>query len=133
MAAPHTARRPPGYAAYKLDNCRCYTCALACSQYNAQVERMKAEGTWRPFVDAEPVRRHLAMLAEHGIGWRRACRLAGVSTGTGSKILYGVPARGRPPCVKVRPETAARLLSVRPSPLLAADHAIVDATGYRRR
>lgn len=133
MAAPHTAKRPVGYAAYKLDGCRCYGCALACSEYRAQVDRMKAEGTWKPFVDAEPVRAHLAFLSEHGIGWRRACHIAGVSTGNGTKILYGMPKIGRPPCRQVRPETAAKLLAVRPSPWTAADHAAIDATGYKRR
>lgn len=133
MPTPHAATRPIGYAAYKLDGCRCYGCALACSQYRAQVERMKAEGAWQPFVDAEPVRQHLGFLSRHGIGWRRACHLAGVSTGGGTKILYGIPSAGRPPCRKVRPETAAKLIAVRPGPWTAADHAVIDATGYKRR
>lgn len=87
MPTPHAATRPIGYAAYKLDGCRCYGCALACSQYRAQVERMKAEGAWQPFVDAEPVRQHLGFLSRHGIGWRRACHLAGVSTGADTNAI----------------------------------------------
>lgn len=129
----HTSTRPPSYTAYKTDGCRCYACAAAKSAYARERERAILNGTWQPFAEAQPVRDHFAMLAAHGIGWRRASRLAGISTGTTAKILYGVPLRGRPPAAKVRTETAAAILAVRPAPEAPADYAVVDATGYRRR
>lgn len=135
MTIPHTSSRPPGYTAYKTDGCRCYPCARAIAAYNTRRDRAILNGTWHPFVDAQPVRDHLAMLATHGIGWRRTARLAGISTGTVSKLLYGTPGAvdRRPPSRKVRTETAQALLAIRPKPDAAADHAVIDATGYRRR
>ena len=135
MTTRHTSSRPPGYTAYKTDGCRCYQCANAVYTYNRDRERAILNGTWQPFVDAQPVRDHLAMLAAHGIGWRRAARLAALSTGTVSKLLYGAPGgtTRRPPSRKVRAETAHALLAIRPGPDTAADHAVLDATGYRRR
>lgn len=134
MSTPHTSTRPAGtYAAYKVDGCRCYPCAAAVSAYRLQRERAVAAGTWQPFVDAQPVRDHLALLASQGIGWRRTAHLAGLSNGTVGKLLYGRPSIGRAPSSKVRAETAAAILAVRPASRAIADHAVVDATGYRRR
>lgn len=80
-----------------------------------------------PPVPAGPVAAHVARLRATGIGWSRLTELTGVSfhalrrIGTQRYVL---------------PETAARIASV-PIPavphLLAADGALVDATGTRRR
>jgi hypothetical protein len=129
----HTSPRPPGYTAYKTDGCRCYQCSNAVATYNRDRDRAILNGTWQPFVPAQPVRDHITMLATHGIGWRRTSHLAGLSTGTISKLLYGVPKHNRPPSSKVRAETAHRILAVRPTVDAAADHAVIDATGYNRR
>jgi transcriptional regulator with XRE-family HTH domain len=83
-------------------------------------------------VDAEPVREHLRALAAAGIGHRQAGELAGVSSGSMSKILYGGPGN-RPPSKRVRPQTAAAILAVRPSPGQLAPGALMDITGTRRR
>ena len=58
--------------------------------------------------------------------------LAGVSSGSLSKILYGGPG-DRPPSKRVRPQTAEAILAVRPSPEHLAPGALVDVTGTRRR
>jgi hypothetical protein len=128
-----TTERPHGYARYKLDGCRCYVCGFAVSQYNDQRERSIAYGTWQPFVDAEPVRAHLKTLSEAGIGRRRVTELTGVSGSTLKKILYGRPGAGCAPTARIRPEIAAKILAVGPSPDALAGHALVDATGTLRR
>lgn len=116
---------------YVHRKCRCDQCTEAARTYANRSNRLRAYGQWQPYVDAQPVRDHIAMLARHGIGWQRACRLAGVPTGSVSKLLYGTPTR--PPSRRVRPETANRLLALRPSLDLLADDALTDATGTRRR
>jgi len=61
----------------------------------------------------------------------RATRLAGVSHGTVSKLLYGTP--DRPPSRRIRPQTEAKILAVRPALENLADAARTDGTGARRR
>ena len=112
--------------------CRCGPCARANRAAENERTRLIAYGRWEPYVDAGPTREHLRALGEAGIGWRRAATLAGVSTGSVSKILYGGPG-GRPPAQRVRPETEAAILAVYPAPALLAGRAPVDATGTRRR
>jgi DNA-binding NarL/FixJ family response regulator len=72
------------------------------------------------------------VLAGAGIGWKRAAQLAGISTGAMSKLLYGGPG-DRPPSQRIRPQTAAAILAVRPSPAALAPTALADATGTHRR
>jgi hypothetical protein len=74
----------------------------------------------------------LRTLAAAGIGWKHAARLAAVSTGAVSKILYGGPG-GRPPSQRIRPHTAAAILAVKPSAGQLAPGALTDITGARRR
>jgi len=78
------------------------------------------------------VREHVGQLARSGVGWKRAAALAGVSTGAMSKLLYGGPG-DRPPSRRLRPETAAAILAVRPSPAILAPSALTGAAGTRRR
>jgi len=126
-----TEVRDHGYARYRLDGCRCYTCARAVSEYNARRDRLIAYGRWQPYVDAAPVRDHVRLLMSASIGRRTIVRAAGVSHGALSQLLYGTT--GRPPSRRVRPDTAHRLLSLTPSLDLVADGTPVDATGTRRR
>lgn len=125
--------RDHGYARYRLDGCRCYVCGWARAEYDERRNRLIAYGQWQPFVDAEPVREHVLMLTEAGIGRRRLAALAGMSDSNLSKLIYGVPNRGRPPTRRLRPETARRLLEIEPTLDAVADGALVDATGTRRR
>ena len=81
---------------------------------------------------ADPARAHVRALAEAGIGWKRAAELAGISTGAMSKLLYGGPGN-RPPTQRVRPETAAAILAVKPEQEALAPAALTDATGTHRR
>jgi transcriptional regulator with XRE-family HTH domain len=112
--------------------CRCTACARANRDAENNRNRLIAYGRWQPYVDAGPAREHLRMLAASGIGWKRAAELSGVSHGAMSKLLYGGPG-DRPPSRRVRPETEAAILAVRPSLTLLAGSAATDATGTRRR
>jgi transcriptional regulator with XRE-family HTH domain len=89
-------------------------------------------GRWQPYIDAAPAREHLRTLLAAGIGRRRVGELAGVSSGSLSKILYGGPGN-RPPSKRIRPQTAKAILAVRPAPQQLAPGALVDSTGARRR
>jgi hypothetical protein len=125
--------RPHGNAKYHLENCRCPICCKAASDYDNNRRRAIAYGRWQPFVDAEPVRQHIRALGEFGIGWIRAAKLASVSTGGVSKILYGDRPRGLAPTKRVRPETALKLLAVEPTLDNMGARVAIDGTGTRRR
>lgn len=127
------AGRPHGNAKYHLELCRCPACCSAARAYDNNRRRAIAYGRWQPFVDADPVRAHVRALGEFGIGWMRAARLAGVSTGGVSKLLYGDRPRGLAPSKRVRPETAVKLLSVGPTLENLGDRTAVDGAGTRRR
>lgn len=77
-------------AKYVLDRCRCEPCSRANSEAETWRERQKAYGRYNKYVPAEFVREHLRELGEYGIGLKRVAKLSGVSTGTLSKIMFGV-------------------------------------------
>jgi len=123
--------RPHGPARYWRDGCRCYTCARAVAEYRANRERAIAYGTWKPFVDAAPVRAHIEHLRASGISMRRLAELTGLNRSVLFDITNG--RSGRPPARKVRPQTAARILAVEPTLDNIAPKTQVDASGARRR
>lgn len=125
--------RPHGVAKYVHERCRCELCGAAVRAIDRRRYRMIAYGQWQPFVDAEPVRRHVRALMAYGVGWMRIARLVGVPQSTVEKLLYGDPRRGQAPSKRIRPETAERLLALSPSPDLLDSAASVDGTGTRRR
>lgn len=102
-------------------------------EWKRNAARQQAYGRWQPWVDAAPVRAHVQALRAAGVGRDRIADLAGVPRSTMNGLLYGRPAIGQPPTQKMRPDTAAKLLAVRPSIGLLADDARTDATGTRRR
>ncbi len=112
--------------------CRCGACTAANRQDAARRSRLRAYGQWQPYVDAGPARAHLAALSRAGVGWKRAAELAGLSSGTISKLLYGGPG-GRPPSRRIRPETAEAILAVSLAPASLGQAALVPADGTRRR
>lgn len=77
-------------ATYVLDKCRCIPCSKANAASEEQRRRLKAYGRYNKYVAAEHVRAHLRELGEYGIGLKRVAELSGVSTGTLSKLMYGV-------------------------------------------
>lgn len=80
-------------------------------------------------VDAEPVRDHIRKLQAAGVGLHTITRMAGIGGGTMTRLMYGT--RGGSPSRRVRADTARRILAVRAD--LAADGALIDAAGTRRR
>lgn len=77
-------------ATYVLDKCRCTPCSEANAAAETWRTRQKAYGRYNKYVPAEHVREHLRELGEYGIGLKRVAKLSGVSTGTLSKIMFGV-------------------------------------------
>ncbi len=112
--------------------CRCGACRDARRTAESHRNRMRAYGRWQPYVDAGPAREHIRALARCGLGWKRVAAIAGVSTGAMSKLLYGGPG-SRPPSRRIRPETAAAILAVRPSADLLGARAVIPAAGTHRR
>ena len=120
------------YACYVLDQCRCIPCTRANAAYEQDRTRQQAYGRWNGLVDAEPARQHIQDLMAAGMGLKQIQK-AGVSTGTLTKLLYGIDrpdGTHRPPAARIRPATAERLLAVK---LHLAPGAKVDATGSIRR
>lgn len=113
--------------------CRRPACLARSADYDRTRNRLMAYGRWQPFTDAEPVRQHVRMLMSYGIGWQRVCRLAGVSNGGMSRILYGDKIRDYRLTQRVRTTTADKILTVRPDFNNLAPSARVDGTGTRRR
>lgn len=125
--------RPHGYARYRLDGCRCYVCGYVRSTYDDNRNRAIAYGTWEPWVDAEPVRTHIATLQSCGMGLRTIAALAGVDRKRLHAIATGRPERGTGPQQKVRPALAKAVLAVEPTLGNLAPSTVVDATGSHRR
>jgi hypothetical protein len=125
--------RPHGYARYRLDGCRCYTCAYARSVYDERRAKAITAGTWRPWADAGPVRDHIRLLQSCGMGLRTIARLADVDRKRLQAITSGRPDRGTGPQERVRPALAASVLAVEPTLDTIAPHTPIDATGTRRR
>ncbi|WP_331763210.1 hypothetical protein OG571_47650 (plasmid) [Streptomyces sp. NBC_01369] len=132
-AKTSTEREHGTYAKYKLDFCRCYRCSFACSEYNRNRERAILYGTWQPYVDAEPVRDHVRVLLEFGMGWKQAAAVAGLAQTVVARLMYGQPKRGVAPSRGVRSKTASALLAVEPTLQNLAPSACIDGTGTRRR
>ncbi|MFM9635891.1 hypothetical protein [Streptomyces turgidiscabies] len=113
--------------------CRLPACLERSAEYDRVRNRLVAYGRWQPFTDAEPVRQHVRMLMSYGIGWQRVARLATVSGGGMSRLLYGAPYQGGAPTKRVRTTTADKVSAVKPSFDHLAPMARVDGTGTRRR
>lgn len=134
-------------AAYVLDKCRCHPCAQARADIDQNRKRMKAYGRYNKYVNAYPVRLHLAELKEYGIGLKQVSKLSGVSNGSLTKIWYGQygPAVGphkgckgngellRGPARRVLRTTAERIYAIEPIPTnLAAGQADHERTPRAR-
>ncbi|MGV9278143.1 hypothetical protein [Streptomyces griseosporeus] len=127
------AEREHGYARYRLDGCRCYTCGYARAQYDDNRNRAIAYGTWQPWVDAEPVRVHVRYLQSCEMGLRTIAARAGVNRKNLQAILHGRPERGTPAQQKVRPSLAASVLAVEPTLENLAPSTLISPLGTRRR
>ena len=131
-AHPQARHRHGTRAAYVKDRCRCTDCTAANTAASRSVTRERIYGRWQPYVDADPVREHIAALRAAGIGVERIAHLAGLSV----KHIRELAQRGRgdfPGTRRVRPSTATRILAISINDAHRAPHSRVDATGTRRR
>lgn len=120
--------------AYVVDKCRCRQCTDASTE--AQSKRNKDIAFGRHDVGrvpADPVRAHVAYLAEQGISAKQLAKLSGVSYSAIGTLMYGRPERGHGLYPRVAATTAERLLAVKPSLDNMADGRAIDATGTVRR
>ena len=85
---PHAAHQHGTRAAYVHDRCRCRSCADANAAASTARTREQTYGRWSPFVDAEPLRQHIARLRSHGIGINRIAELAGLSPSHIRALIY---------------------------------------------
>lgn len=124
--APLTAGPLTGYRNY---NCRCYNCAAANSGYEQRRRSAIQAGTWQPQVNAGPVIEHLRALRVAGVGSTKVAKAAGLPP---HLVVRYVSDTSRPLPVKIRTDTAARLLKVTARDAMAASDR-VPALGSRRR
>ncbi|MEJ1087028.1 hypothetical protein WDU99_01710 [Microbacterium sp. Mu-80] len=128
---------PHNNTCYLRHGCRDHVCKARRAEGERLRRREKAYGTYtRALVDAGPVRQHLAWLREHGMGAKYIAAASGVSFTVITGIIWRSRDRNTGELThrkRIRSDTAARLLAVRPDLNLLADGAFIDATGYRRR
>ncbi len=129
---PNARHRHGTRATYVKDRCRCADCTAANTAASRTATRERIYGRWHPYVDADPVREHIAALRAAGIGVERIAALAGLSVSHIRQLAEqgcGDPPRTQ----RVRPSTAARVLGIGLDDASWAPNSRVDATGTRRR
>src|SRR4051812_2319842 len=129
---PQARHRHGTRLAYVKDRCRCPDCTAANAAASRAATRERIYGRWHPYVDAGPVREHIAALRAAGIGVERIAQLAGLSV-SHIRQLAEHGRDGLPSTQRVRPSTAARVLSIDVGDVSRAPRSRVDATGTRRR
>lgn len=131
MAEVSGSRAHGTRAKYVHEGCRCADCRKACSEYEKRRVRRNAYGR-NPWVDAEPVRRHVRSLMSSGVGtndgmsWKRIAEAAGVEVSAVGRLLYG-SSKQRQPSKRIHKDTAEKLLAVKdrflaPGALVSAHH-----------
>ena len=119
-------------AAYVRDHCRCPDCTAANTAASRTASRERIYGRWHPYVDAGPVREHIAALRTAGIGVERIARLAGLSV-SHIRQLAEHGRDGLPATQRVRPNTATGVLGIDVGDVSRAPRSRIDGTGTRRR
>jgi hypothetical protein len=129
---PHARHRHGTRVSYVKDRCRCPHCTAANTAASRTAHRERIYGRWHPYLDAAPVREHIAALRTAGIGVERIAALAGISVSHVRELAK--PARDISPGTRhVRPSTATRILNIEIHDASRAPHSRIDATGTRRR
>ncbi|KGH46833.1 hypothetical protein IN07_10365 [Modestobacter caceresii] len=119
-------------AAYVKDRCRCTACTAANTTASRLANRERSYGRWQPYVDARPVQEHIAALRAAGIGVERIAHLADMAL-SHVRELADPGFNSETGARRVRPTTAARILSIDIDDANRASHSRVHATGTRRR
>ena len=115
-------------AAYVADRCRCPDCTLANTRWNRRRTRAIVMRRWEPYVDAGPVRAHLLLLRQTGMGIDKIVRQSGVSRSTVQRLLAARPTPGHR---RIRPEVATRLIAVTTEP--QSSDLLVNAAATQQR
>lgn len=133
MTSVRTTVCPPEHAHDATSTCRirhacgCQPCRSASRQRERQRRRAIAYGRYvSPFVDAEPIRRHILDQQAAGLAPRRLAAAAAIDPAAIRRIASGRRSR-------VRRTTAGAILAVRACDYDVADGSRVDAVGVRRR
>jgi hypothetical protein len=127
---PQARHRHGTRAAYVKDRCRCAACTAANTAASRIATRERIYGRWRPYVDAGPVREHIAALRAAGIGVERIAHLAGLSVSHIRELAED--GRGDSSATRgVRPSTATRIMAIAIDHAHRAPHSRIDATGTR--
>jgi len=128
-AHPDRPHRHGTRVAYVADGCRCTPCRAA--NRAAERHRMAAlrVGCWQPYVDPGPARVRLKLLRENGVGLDQIAKITNTPKSTIRRLLREPEFSPR----RIRPETADRLMAVRPSPEYVAPRSQVDAAETRCR
>lgn len=115
------------YANY---GCRLPECVDRYRAWRGRREAAIKAGEWQPHVDAEPVRQHLLMLAEHDVSLHRVAAMAGIGLNSLHPLFQPRNGRRRPVRHTVRAEVAAKVLAITPD---TATPGRMDPTGTARR
>ncbi len=121
---------------YIQHQCRCDPCMDLHTVTHQRRYRLKAYGRFDTgLVDVVPVREHMLMLGEFGLGYKRVAELAGIGITAARTVLWGRQDPGRVGEMqkRIKRETAAAILRVRPMIEHLADGQIVPARGVQRR
>lgn len=124
-----TSHRHGTRIAYVKDSCRCPDCTAANAATSRARYRQQALGQWHPFTHAAPVREHLVALRAAGVGVERIAQLTGLSL----SHVRALASAHAWTTIKVRQDTAARILAVTANPSTRASRSQVPALGTRRR
>ncbi len=125
-------RQPPHHntlTCYVNYRCRLPECVDRKRRWARERDRAIASGNWQPYVDAAPVRQHLARLLAAGLPQERIAALAGTGHETIADLTNRTRGR-RGLRHRTSPELAARILAIDPA---SATPACVDPTGTQRR
>lgn len=122
---------------YIQHQCRCTPCREAHATMARRRLKQKAFGRFdRGVVPADPVREHVALLAEFGIGYKRLAHLAGIGVTPARNLIWGRQESG-PRYGElqkhVKRETAEAILAVKPDVANLAGGARIPARGTHRR
>ena len=106
-----------------LAGCRCPSCRASNSQYERNRQDARKNGQSNGIVSANQARDHLLSLAAEGIGRRSVAAVTDIASSTIAAIRSGEKRN-------IREKTERLILAV--TPLMAADHGLIDATASNK-
>jgi hypothetical protein len=124
-------RRQIGHGIYawaKKEKCSCEPCRKVRSAYAKRLAYDHATGAGRK-VDAEPIRKHLLRLLEHG-GRAQVANAIGIYPSVLDNIVEGKPGKG--PAKFVHRPTAEKIVAATPA-MVAAQPRLMSGVGLWRR